>query len=102
MPGRHNHFQTRPQRIDGVLVGSMDHQILLALRPPAGMAREQLYARFNSPSQAICRLSRAGLIVTAGHGKKGEAVRLTETGRRIVDPAGPLARSKTLINYCHL
>ena len=102
MPGRHNHFRTRPQRIDGILVGSLEHKILLALRPPAGMASEQLYARFHAPSNAITRLARAGLIVTGGHGKKGEAVRLTDAGRQTVDPDGPLARSKTLINYCHL
>lgn len=103
MPGRHNAFQTRPERKHGILIGSLDHQILLALRAPGGMTSEQIYARFaNSPSQAICRLKRGGLITTGGHGKKGESVRLTDTGRAVVDPSGDLARSKTLINYCHL
>ena len=39
---------------------------------------------------------------TPGAGKKGELVSLTDAGRAVVDPDGPLARAKTLINYCHL
>ena len=96
-------LKTKPVRRCGIVVGSLDHQILLALRAPGGMTSEQVYERFpRSPSQAICRLRRAGLIVTGGMGKKGEGVSLTDTGRALVDPAGDLARSKTLINYCHL
>ena len=96
-------LKTKPQRRHGIVVGSLDHQILLALRAPGGMTSEQVYARFpRSPSQAICRLNRAGLITTGGMGKKGEGVSLTDAGRALVDPRGDLARSKTLINYCHL
>jgi hypothetical protein len=103
MSGKHNALRTRPERHHGILVGSLDHQILLALRPEAGMTSDQIYERFpRSPSQAICRLKRAGLIVTGGMGKKGEGVHLTPAGRALVDPRGDLARSKTLINYCHL
>jgi hypothetical protein len=96
-------LKTKPVRCSGIVVGSLDHQILLALRAPGGMTSEQVYERFpRSPSQAICRLRRAGLIVTGGMGKKGEGVSLTPSGRALVDPDGDLARSKTLINYCHL
>lgn len=88
--------------INGIVPGSMAHQILLALRGPGGMTSDQVYARFSSPSQAMCNLRRAGLIDTPPNGHKGQPIRLTASGRNLVDPAGPLARSKTLINYCHL
>lgn len=94
---------TRPQRIAGVVVGSLDHKILLALRAPGGLTSDQLYERFHpSPSQAMCTLRRAGLIVTPPNGRKGEAVRLTDAGRALIDPGGPLSRRKTLIDYCQL
>lgn len=94
---------TRPRREAGVVVGSLDHQILLALRAPGGLTSDQLYARFHpSPSQATCRLRNAGLVVTPPNGKKGEAVRLTDAGCALVAPEGPLARAKTLITYCQL
>lgn len=96
-------LKTKPQRKHGIVVGSLDHQILLALRPESGMTSDQIYERFpRSPSQAICRLRRAGLIVTGGMGKKGEGVHLTPAGRALVDPRGDLARSKSLITYCQL
>jgi hypothetical protein len=100
MPG--DRVITRPTREGGVVVGSTDHQILLALRAAGGMTSDQLYARFERPSQAMCALRRSGLIVTPPNGKKGEAVRLTDAGRALVAPGGPLARSKTLITYCQL
>lgn len=104
MSGTHvTAFSTRPQRIAGIVVGSLDHQILLALRAPGGLTSDQLYARFHpSPSQAMCTLRRAGLIVIPPIGKKGEAVRLTDAGRRLVDPSGPLSRARSLIAYCQL
>ncbi len=103
MPGPHYHLRTRPERIGGILAGSLDHQILLALRGPGGMTSDQVYTRFHSPSQAMCNLRRKGLIVTPSTGQKGNPIRLTDAGRALVDPAsGPLTRSKTLINYCHL
>ena len=98
-----NRVLTRPERKAGIVVGSLDHQILLALRAPGGLTSEQLYARFHpSPSHAMCTLRRAGLIVTPGAGKKGEAVTLTAAGRALIDPAGPLSRRATLIDYCQL
>lgn len=102
MPGRHNAFRTRPERVNGILVGSLDHQILLALRGPGGMTSEQVYARFTYASHALYRLKTAGLVDMPSPGQKGKPIRLTDAGRKAVDPAGPLARSKTLINYCHL
>lgn len=102
MSGNHNPFAARQSRIDGLIPGSLQHQILLALRAPGGMTTEQIYARFASPSTAMCLLRRAGLIVTPPNGHKGEAIRITEAGRALVDPRGKLARSQTLINYCHL
>ena len=96
-------LRTRPERQGGLIVGGLEHRILLALRAPGGLTGEQIYARFPpSPSAAMCALRRAGLIFTPAIGKKGEAITLTAAGRALVDPAGPLARSKTLINYCHL
>lgn len=96
-------FKTRPERKHGIVVGSLDHQILLALRPAGGMTSDQVYARFtNSPSSALYRLKVAGLLEMPGNGQKGKQIRLTDTGRALVDPCGDLARSKTLINYCHL
>lgn len=102
--GAHNAFRTRPERKSGVLVGSADHRILLALRGPGGMTTDQLYERFESdyPSHALYRLERAGLITRPGTGKKGEAVSLTEAGRAAVCENGPLARRASLITYCQL
>ena len=96
-------MRTRPERKNGIVIGSLDHQILLAVRAPGGLTSEQVYDRFpHSPSGAMYRLKSAGLISVPPTGQKGGAIRLTEAGRQLVDPAGPLARSKTLINYCHL
>ena len=103
MPGRHNAFRTRPQRLSGIVVGSLDHQILLALRGPGGMTSDQVYLRFPaSPSGALHRLKVAGLVAMPPSGQKGKPIRLTDAGRALVDPAGPLARSKTLITYCQI
>lgn len=102
MSGHHNPFAARQARIDGLIPGSLQHQILLALRAPGGMTAEQIYARFASPSTAMCLLRRAGLIVTPPIGQKSGYIRLTDAGRALVDPRGQLARSQTLINYCHL
>lgn len=95
--------QTRPVRKNGIVVGSLEHQILLALRAPGGLTSDQIYERFRpSPSQAMCALRRAGLIVTPPIGRKGEKVYLTDAGRAAVAEDGPLARRKSLINYCQL
>lgn len=94
---------TRPERRGGIVVGSLDHRILLALRAPGGLTSDQLYERFHpSPSQAMCALRRAGLIVTPPNGRKGEKVYLTDAGRAAVAPDGPLARRRSLITYCQL
>ncbi len=104
MPGHHRvAMRTRPERLNGIVVGSLDHQILLALRGPGGMTSDQVYARFpNSPSGALHRLKVAGLVFMPPNGHKGKPIRLTDTGRALVDPAGPLARAKSLITYCQL
>lgn len=94
---------TRPQRIDGIVVGSLDHQILLALRVPGGMTSDQVYARFpNHPSGALYRLKVAGLVSMPPQGQKGKPVTLTAAGRAAVAPDGPLARRHSLITYCQL
>lgn len=92
----------RPEIKSGIAVGSLSHRILLALRAPGGLTTEQVYLRFCCPSQVMCAMKRAGLIVTPPSGAKDGVVALTAAGRAIVDPDGPLARRKTLINYCHL
>lgn len=97
-----NNVRTKPERVSGLVVGGMEHRVLLALRAPGGLTGEQVYARFHAPSQAMCALRRAGLIVTPPVGQKGSAITLTAAGRALVDPDGPLARSKTLITYCQL
>ena len=104
MPGQHRvAMRTAPERRNGIVVGSLDHQILLALRGPGGMTSDQVYARFPaSPSGALHRLKVAGLVSMPGNGQKGKPIRLTDAGRAAVDPAGPLARSKSLITYCQL
>lgn len=99
MPGA---IQTAPVRKLGIVVGSTDHKILLALRAPGGMTTEQIYARFpGQPSSAISRLRTAGLIED-GEGSKEKQVSLTPRGRELVDPDGPLARRRTLNTYCQL
>jgi hypothetical protein len=95
-------FSTQPQRRGGVVVGSTGHQILLALRAGGGMTSDQIYERFAHPSQAMCALRRAGLIVTPPNGHKGEAAHLTDAGRALVAPSGPLSRANSLITYCQL
>ncbi len=102
MSGHHNPFAASKARIDGLIPGSLQHQILLALRAPGGMTAKQIYARFASPSNAMFLLRRAGLIVTPPTGHKGEAIRLTDAGRALVDPRGKLARAESLITYCQL
>lgn len=84
----------------GIVVGSVQHRLLLALRAPGGMSSEQIYARFPAPSTESGRLLAAGLIQTAG--AKEKQVTLTEKGRALVDPDGPLARRRTLNTYCQL
>jgi len=102
MSGHHNPFSARQARIDGVIPGSLQHQILLALRAPGGMTAEQIYARFDSPSTAMCLLRRAGLIVTPPTGHKGGVITLTGAGRALVDPRGKLSRAESLVTYCQL
>lgn len=93
----------RAQRCNGIVVGSLDHQVLLALRGPGGMTSDQVYARFSgSPSGALFRLKAAGLITMPPNGHKGKPISLTEAGRQVIDADGPLARRKSLITYCHL
>lgn len=92
-------IQTAPVRCLGIVIGSVDHLVLLALRAPGGMRTDQLYARFpTSPSSAISRL-RAGGLIQDGADK---AIFLTDKGRELVNPDGPLARRRTLNTYCQL
>ncbi len=100
--GYYERVTTKPRREGGIVVGSLGHQILLALRAPGGMTSDQIYDRFAHPSTAMCLLRRSGLIVTPANGHKGEAVRLTAAGRALVEPGAPLARAQSLITYCQL
>lgn len=94
---------TRPQRCNGIVVGSLDHQVLLALRCPGGMTSDQVYARFtNKPSGALFRLKAAGLIAIPATGHKGKPISLTDKGQKLVNADGPLARRTSLITYCQL
>lgn len=92
----------RAKPINGITPGTVDHLLLLALRGPGGMNSEQVYARFVSASQSLCRLRTAGLIDMPRPGTKAQPIHLTEAGRALTDASGPLARSKTLFTYCQL
>lgn len=93
----------RPSKaISGVVPGSNDHRILLALRGPGGMTSEQITARFGYVAAALHRLKTAGLIELPKPGQKGVTTRVTEAGRQLTNAHGPLARAQTLITYCQL
>ena len=89
----------RPPRFKNITVGSLPHQILLALRGPGGMTNSHF-----SPgaSTVLSTLRRLGLIRSQGSGKQDGAIHLTEAGRELVHPDGPLSRRKTLNTYCQL
>lgn len=93
-------IQAGPVRKQGIVVGSVMHRMLLALRAPGGMTTEQIYERFRSPTGEIASLRSAGLITCDGNQVK--QVNLTEKGRELVHPDGPLARRRTLNTYCQL
>lgn len=100
---RREPVDTRPKRCQGIVVGGLDHQLLLALRCPGGMTSDQVYARFtNSPSGALFRLKSAGLVEMPGLGTKAKQIRLTDKGKELIAPDGPLSRRQSLITYCAL
>lgn len=93
--------QGRP--IAGIQPGSTGHLLLLALRGPGGMTSEQVSERFPSyPSAALQRLQRIGYIDMPGAGIRVKPIRLTDKGRAVIAPDGPLARRNSLITYCQL
>lgn len=107
MSARHNSPRAalagKDQPVFGITPGSVPHRILLALRGPGGMTSDQIYARFeSSPSGALHRLRADGLIQMPPNGHKGKPVCLTDIGRALISPTGPLSRRKTLITYCQL
>lgn len=90
------------QPIHGVVPGSTDHRILLALRGAGGMTSDQIYARFGAyQGGGLTRLKNAGLVNTPAIGKKGESITLTGLGQRLTAHDGPLSRAH-LITYCQL
>lgn len=92
----------RGQAVHGVIPGSTDHRILLALRGVGGMTSDQIFARFGAyQGGGLTRLKNAGLITTPAIGKKGESITLTTLGRELTEYAGPLSR-RHLITYCQL
>ena len=92
----------RGQAVHGVIPGSTDHRILLALRGVGGMTSDQIFARFGAyQGGGLTRLKNAGLVTTPGIGKKGESITITDLGRALTDHSGPLSRS-CLITYCQL
>lgn len=103
--------QTPPRRppgrqskaIAGVVPGSTDHRVLLALRGAGGMTSEQICARFGGyQTSSLGRLRDAGLIDLPAIGQKGIGIRLTAKGQALSNPDGPLCRRANLIDYCHL
>lgn len=90
------------KNVEGVTPGSTDHRLLLALRGPGGMTTDQIRTRFGGHQTAsLYRLKTHGLIVVPRTGDKGVPIALTERGRALTDPSGPLNRSH-LITYCQL
>lgn len=96
----HHKPRVKSLAIHGVIPGSTYHRILLALRPN-GMSNEQISERFGYQSGGLTRLKNSGLINTPSIGKKGDLVTLTDFGRCVTEPSGPLSR-KHFITYCQL
>lgn len=93
----------RPKAVNGVIPGGTAHLILLALRGAGGMTSDQVCARFEGhQTAALGRLRDAGLIDIPAIGQKGKQISLTDTGRTLTEPTGPLSRRATLITYCQL
>lgn len=94
----------RPAKnVEGIVPGGTDHQIMLALRGCGGMTSDQVHARFGGhQSASLHRLKTAGMIEVPAIGMKGFPIRLTERGRALTDPSGPLNRTANLITYCQL
>ena len=88
--------------IGGIVPGSTDHLVLLAIRGCGGMTSEQISARFGYVSASLYRLKKAGLIDLPAPGQKGIPTRITEAGRALTEADGPLSRRKSLITYCQL
>lgn len=89
-------------RVHGVVPGSTEHKIILALRAPGGLSPDQISARFGHVSGALWRLKRAGLVDMPDDPGKGRAVALTDRARNLTAHDGPLNRRTTLITYCQL
>lgn len=107
MAARHNNPRAalgpRGSAVAGVIPGSTDHRILLALRGAGGMTSDQLCARFGGhQSGALHRLKVAGLVELPAMGHKGHTIRLTDQARELTAAEGPLNRRRTLITYCQL
>lgn len=107
MAARHNQPRAvigRPsQAVAGVVPGSTDHRILLALRGVGGMTSDQICTRFGGyQTGALRRLKAAGLLNFPSIGLKGQPISLTDKARELTDSDGPLNRRSTLITYCQL
>lgn len=91
-----------PKAFGGVIPGSSAHRLMLALR--AGkMTSEQVAERFGRyMNDAAWRLARRGYLTTPALGKKDGCLSLTDAGKALVSPDGPLSRRKNLITYCQL
>lgn len=92
----------RPAAVNGVVPGSTDHRILLALRGVGGMTSDQLSARFGHQGGALHRMKAAGLVVLPSPGQKGRPILLTQKASDLTSSTGPLNRRSTLIDYCQL
>lgn len=85
----------------GVTVGGTAHKTLLAMRACGRIEVNQLTERFGDGARAhLPRLARQGLIVQEEN--NSGAWLLTEAGRALVAPEGPLSMRRTLQTYCQL
>ena len=85
-----------------IIVGSMEHQLLLACRA-GGMTGSQIKERWGAHAGTTAqRLARRRLLKAPSGDSRECEYTITEAGRALVAPDGPLSRRKTLTTYCQL
>lgn len=99
---RADYVQARTRdAIAQITVGGVAHKTLLAMRATGRIEVKQLTERLGDPARAhLPMLARRGLIVQEEN-NPGVWL-LTEAGRALVVPGGPLCARKTLQTYCQL
>lgn len=87
--------------VAGIAIGSKAHKILLAMRATGRIHRAQIAERLgDEASHGLGNLKKRGLVLEEEN-NPGVWL-LTEAGRALVVPGGPLCARKTLQTYCQL